>query len=404
MFPFQYFLTIIALVGGINVVGFLITAITKTHKITDLLGAGSFVVATVHMTFLNVEEKSKNLVGIVNVLVIVWGVRLAGYLFYRILHTHEDKRLSKFFPKPNEGYLDKSQSNFPIGLGIFWTLQSLWALILLIPVVYINSLPWTTSTASVTESIVAVLHDLLPLGLTVNNIRTPLESCIEFGGFVCHLLGITGMIVGFTIEALADYQKYTYKENQKIEKAKKKKEARQAGSQDHPNHSEETEEEEEEDHWCDYGLWKYSQFPNYFGELLFWWSVYLTTLPSVASYALLMSSADDVWSAPLLTLLCSLCPPIIALLSPLFITWLLLCISGIPLLQAKHQRLYGHRAAYQEYVQRTPLLLPAWSLTPQQEAECYANVERVVNIMEKKQKNQTAVVGNVPAKDTKKTE
>jgi len=56
-----------------------------------------------------------------------------------------------------------------------------------------------------------------------------------------------------------------------------------------------------------------------------------------------------------------------------------LTISGIPLLQAKHQRLYGHRKDYQVYIQSTPLLVPSWSCVSQQEeANYYANVEKVI--------------------------
>ena len=35
------------IVGALNAIGFLISAIFSTHKITDLVGVGSFVVAVV---------------------------------------------------------------------------------------------------------------------------------------------------------------------------------------------------------------------------------------------------------------------------------------------------------------------------------------------------------------------
>lgn len=43
---------------------------------------------------------------LVTAMISLWGARLAGYLFYRILQTGQDKRLNQFFPqKPDEPFL-----------------------------------------------------------------------------------------------------------------------------------------------------------------------------------------------------------------------------------------------------------------------------------------------------------
>ena len=76
------------------------------------------------------------------------------------------------------------------------------------------------------------------------------------------------------------------------------------------------------------GLWRYSRHPNYFGECLLWWGIWL--------YAL--SFAGAWWSA----------------IGPLTLTWLLLRVSGVPMLEAK----YKDNPAYQEYKQRTPAFWP----------------------------------------------
>ena len=60
----------------------------------------------------------------------------------------------------------------------------------------------------------------------------------------------------------------------------------------------------------DKGLWKYTRHPNYFGEVLMWWSLFIIVVTS--TYGL------------------------IGLISHLVITWLLLYVSGIPLLEKKY--------------------------------------------------------------------
>ena len=63
------------------------------------------------------------------------------------------------------------------------------------------------------------------------------------------------------------------------------------------------------------GLWSYSRHPNYFGESLMWWSIALIAFSTLF---------------PLIGL-----GAFIVLLSPALITYLLLKVSGVPLLEAK---------------------------------------------------------------------
>ncbi|CAM9893095.1 unnamed protein product, partial [Sphacelaria rigidula] len=75
-------------IGGANLVGFGITASTKTHKITDLTGAGAFVLSAAACAWKSGSFASRALRPmLLNVAVGLWGVRLAGYLFQRILKT-----------------------------------------------------------------------------------------------------------------------------------------------------------------------------------------------------------------------------------------------------------------------------------------------------------------------------
>jgi steroid 5-alpha reductase family enzyme len=76
------------------------------------------------------------------------------------------------------------------------------------------------------------------------------------------------------------------------------------------------------------GLWKYTRHPNYFGESLMWWSI-----------ALIAFSVTD--------------SPFV-FLSPLLITYLLLLVSGVPLLEKK----WAGNTEWEEYKNKTSVFLP----------------------------------------------
>lgn len=76
------------------------------------------------------------------------------------------------------------------------------------------------------------------------------------------------------------------------------------------------------------GLWKYTRHPNYFGEVLVWWGIFIMVLP--LQYGL--------W----------------AIISPITISFLLLFVSGIPMLEAK----YKHNQVFQDYKKRTSAFSP----------------------------------------------
>lgn len=76
------------------------------------------------------------------------------------------------------------------------------------------------------------------------------------------------------------------------------------------------------------GLWRYSRHPNYFGECCVWWGFWVIALASGAAWTVI---------------------------SPLLMTWLLLKISGVTLLE---QGMAARRPAYAEYVRRTNAFFP----------------------------------------------
>jgi steroid 5-alpha reductase family enzyme len=82
----------------------------------------------------------------------------------------------------------------------------------------------------------------------------------------------------------------------------------------------------------DQGLWRYSRHPNYFGEACFWWGMGLLAL------------SGGGWAG------------LLSLLSPLLMTFLLLKVSGVGLLEADLLQRKGE--AFQEYVASTPAFVP----------------------------------------------
>ena len=81
----------------------------------------------------------------------------------------------------------------------------------------------------------------------------------------------------------------------------------------------------------DRGLWRYCRHPNYFGECVLWWGFFLLAVGGQA--------------------------PAWLVVSPLLMTFLLLKVSGVPLLE---EDLSQRRPGYREYVARTPAFIP-WS-------------------------------------------
>jgi steroid 5-alpha reductase family enzyme len=77
------------------------------------------------------------------------------------------------------------------------------------------------------------------------------------------------------------------------------------------------------------GLWAYSRHPNYFGEVTMWWGIWLVNLNT------------NWWT----------------IIGPLTITFLILKVSGVPLLERKYE---GNKE-YENYKKRVSVFIP-WKL------------------------------------------
>ena len=78
----------------------------------------------------------------------------------------------------------------------------------------------------------------------------------------------------------------------------------------------------------DRGLWRFTRHPNYFGESLMWWGLFVIALQAPYGWA--------------------------TIASPLLITFLLVKVSGVPMLE----RRYAGNPEFQAYARRTSAFVP----------------------------------------------
>jgi steroid 5-alpha reductase family enzyme len=155
----------------------------------------------------------------------------------------------------------------------------------------------------------AFLQVFLLQGLLIIIISLPVTFIITYGQHPLTALDVVGVCIwltGFAFESVGDYQLVKYKRDP----SSRGKIMTQ-------------------------GLWTYTRHPNYFGEVTLWWGVYLIAV-----------SVPQGWAT---------------ILGPLTITFLILKVSGIPLLEEK----YKDNSEFQAYKRRTSAFFP---LPPRKEA------------------------------------
>jgi steroid 5-alpha reductase family enzyme len=111
--------------------------------------------------------------------------------------------------------------------------------------------------------------------------------------------GATVWVVGFFFEAVGDWQLTRFKAN--------------------PNNKGKV---------LNTGLWRYTRHPNYFGEAVLWWG-----------YFMIAVSAGGYWTV----------------YSPILMTFLLLRVSGVTLLE---KTLTKERTGYDSYIESTSAFIP----------------------------------------------
>lgn len=86
--------------------------------------------------------------------------------------------------------------------------------------------------------------------------------------------------------------------------------------------------------FINHGVWKQSRHPNYVGELVLWTGITIIAAPVYQG---------TQW---------------FALITPIFVYWLLNKVSGVNLLEARADKKWGDDPAYKQYKKETPIFFP----------------------------------------------
>ena len=117
-------------------------------------------------------------------------------------------------------------------------------------------------------------------------------------------LGLLIWVSGFLIEVVSDTQKSKFNKKNKGE-------------------------------FIDVGLWKYIRHPNYLGEIIIWFGIFVISLSYINSIFTFLS-----------------------IFSPIFVFVLLRFLSGVPQLEQRGDEKWGQQEKYLNYKERTGILLP----------------------------------------------
>lgn len=233
----------------VNILAYLWAYKKQSDHLTDISYSLCFIVVTLYFLFSYGELIPGRVV--LAMMVILWGIRLGGFLFYRIHIMGKDKRFDAFRGNA-AGFLK------------FWLLQSMSISIIILPVLF---------------------------GLQVDNLQMNLFA--------------SGLwIAGWVIQAKADWQKFSFRKL-------------------NPDEG-----------FIDYGLYTCIRHPNYLGEIMMWVSVFWYVVPVLSGWQ---------W---------------IAVFSPFWIVFLLIRVSGIPLIEKANYKKYKDNLKFQEYVRKTYRLIP----------------------------------------------
>jgi steroid 5-alpha reductase family enzyme len=251
----QSYLTLGGVILGLMVLLWLVSLVLKNSSIVDIFWGTGFVITT-WVAFLLTPEGFLTRKLLLSVLVTIWGLRLSLHILTRNWGKPEDFRYQAWRKEAGASWWWRS----------FFKVFFLQGVILLI----------------VATPLLAAQISPQPARLTW------LDA-----------LAILVWLVGFTFEALGDWQLVRFRANP----ANKGK-------------------------VLNTGVWRYTRHPNYFGDATQWWAYFLIAL-----------AAGGWWT----------------IFSPIIMTGMLMRVSGVTLLE---KTLKETKPGYKEYVETTSEFIP----------------------------------------------
>ncbi len=234
----------------------LLSVAMRNASIIDIFWGPGFVLLTLVYALLS-DDGIADRQWLVTALVVVWGLRLGIHIFTRNAGHGEDYRYQKMRENAGDAFWWRS-------LFTVFFLQGVLLWIIAWPL------------------LVAVQSDE-PDGLRVTD-----------------YIGAGVWVIGFSFEAIGDFQLAMFKNN--------------------PANDGKV---------MDGGLWRYTRHPNYFGDATLWWGYFII-------------SAGTGWG-------------LLTVFSPALMTFLLLRVSGVAMLERTIKR---RRPEYEAYERRTSAFIP----------------------------------------------
>lgn len=231
------------------------SVIIKNVSIVDIFWGVGFVIANVVYVWMSESLNPRKILMLI--LVSIWGLRLAIYLAFRNIGKGEDFRYQEF--------------RRTYGEGRYWWLSYFQTFLL--------------------QGILMMMISLPLLGISLSEDSGALNLLDYFG--------ILLWLIGFTFEAVSDFQLSRFKKN-----------ANNKGKV------------------LNTGLWKYSRHPNYFGDSVVW-----------CSYAVFSIAAGSYWH----------------IIGSVIMILLIIKVSGVSLLE---KTLKNTKPQYQEYIYKTSSFFP----------------------------------------------
>lgn len=249
----NYYLTLIVILFVYMSLWFVVSLIKKRNDVADVAWGLGFVLLAWTSFFLSGDSGMRGL--LVNILVSIWGLRLAWHIHTRNKGKAEDYRYLAWRKEWGKWFYPRSYLQV-------YLLQGMFLFLIVMPVLLINKQAGAG------------------LGL------------LDF-------IGVAVWLLGFFFESVGDAQLARFIKNP-TNKGKLMQD----------------------------GLWAYTRHPNYFGEVTQWWGLWLVAL--------------------------SMPSGVFAIIGPLTITFLILKVSGIPMLEKKMEE----NPEFADYKRQVSVLIP----------------------------------------------